>query len=480
MRYPGFFGSSAKTAAYTADNEELINLLRLRNPPNAPTPFTYINTWGFEQISSVPEGPIRGSCIAGSLTFFVAGYRFYEWDGVTATARGTLVADANPATLCWNGPAGDQLFLTSGDVGYCYNLTTHVLTTVLASGATMGAFLDGYFLALDATTGTLQISDLLDGLTWDPAQIAQRSDAADPWTAMTVIHAEIWLQGNRTGCVWFDAGAFPFPFEMIPGARMEQGIAAPFSATRDVAPLLWVSANAQGARVVLMAQGYGGIPVSDDALAWALNRYTVVSDATSMNFQIAGHTIYALTFPTEDVTWYYDVGENVWGKNLYWNTLTSTYEALRVRTHVLTAAGVHFMGDRSSGAFYRMGMDIYHDVDGARIRCLRRPPVLRAPDNVRFITDELQVIMDVGVGVLGASDTDPDVNPQAMLRTSRDAGQTWGSERWMPIGKIGEYETRVFWQNGGQARNRQDEFVFMAKCPIRVVDATLKIRIGTS
>lgn len=465
-----------------ASNEECINLyFEKTESPNAPTPGSLLGTPGFEPIGSVPEGPGRGSCIAGASTFFVSGFAFYESDGSgIITMRGTVNADGNPATLCWNGPAGGQLFITSGDIGYCYVIATQTLTVVLASGAAMGAYLDGFFLAIDAATGTLQISDLLDGLTWDPTQIIQRSDAADPWVAMTVIHAEIWLEGNRTGSVFYDSGAFPFPFDMIPGARLEQGIEAPFSLSREVSPLLWVSANAQGARMVLQAQGYTGQRISDYALERAMQDYPTVADAISLNFQEGGHTFYALIFPTANDSWLYDVGQGIWCKWRFWNTLTSAWEAVRVRTHVYTPQGVHFVQDRSSGAFYAMRNDVYTDVDGSLIVRERTPPILSMPDRERFIVDQLQVVMDVGVGVIGSDDTDPSVTPRAMLQTSRDGGRTWGPERTQPIGRVGEYQSRVYWVNGGQARNRQDRFRFAANVPIRIVDATLDLRPGTS
>lgn len=482
MKYPGFVGQCYQSTSWMADSEDTINLfLETSESKTAPTPDCLIGTPGFVSVTSSSEGPGRGSIAIGSREYFVQGYRVYEWDGMTLTARATLsAADTRPATLSWNGPAGGQLFITSGDVGYILDLTTFVLTIVLASGASMGAYLDGYFLAIDAATGTLQISDLLDGLTWDPTQIATRSQAPDPWVALTVIHAEIWLLGSLTSEVWANAGTFPFPFEPIQGALLEQGIAAPFSLTRDVSPLVWVSANAQGARMVLMANGYAGQRISTYGIEQELNRYTTVADALSCSFQIAGHTFAALIFPTADTSWLYDFGERQWYKWRYWNTLTSAWEAVRVRTHVLTADGLHLMQDRASGTIYRMGMDLYSDVDGSVILRERTPPRLSAPDQVRFIVDEIQVIMDVGIGTIGTDDTDPDVNPNAMLSTSRDGGKVYGPERTAAIGKVGQYTTRVFWTNGGQARNRSDRFRFACRRPIRLVEALVKVRVGTS
>lgn len=482
MRYPGFFGPSYKSASYMADSEELINLYPEKNEtPNAPTPYCYLGTPGFEEVAEVNEGPHRGACIANGLTYFVAGVVLYEWDGVTATNRGTLVGNGNPATLCWNGTAGGQLFVTSGDQGYILDLTSFVLTTVLTSGATMGAYLDGYFLAVDAATGGVAISDLLDGLTWDPTQIAFRSGAPDSFIAMTVLDRTIWLSGNRTSEPWVNAGTIPYPFEPIPNIVIPFGTAAPFSSPRDVAPMIWLAANAAGgANEVRMLQGYDAVRVSTHALEAAIGSYAIVNDAWSFSFQDGGHTFYALIFPSEDICWLYDVTEGAWLKWLYWDTTTSTWQAVRVGTHVYTDEGVHLVGDRASGALYRMGLDLYTDVDGALILRERTPPRISAPGQVRFTVPSIQLVMDVGVGLSGSDDTDPSVNPQAMHQYSKNGGKTWSPERWAPIGKIGEYDTRVIWTQCGQARNRVDRFRFAAACPIRIADAEIEIRAGTS
>lgn len=464
-----------------ADAEDLINFFIEKNEtPNAPDPYCLLPTPGFEELVSVAEGPIRGIvfCDVPERCYFAAGFRIYEWNGVTAAPIGTVTSDDNPVTFSWNGANGDQLFITSGDVGYCLELSTNTLTTVLASGATMGAFLDGYFLALNAATATLQISDLLDGQTWDPTQIAQRTAGADPWTWMTVIRREIWLGGNRTTEVWSDVGAFPFPFAPIPGAFFEQGSAAPFSAIRDVSPLIWIAENAQGTRTVRMASGYDGARVSTSAIETAIQSYDTVDDATSFGFQMQGHVFYAVTFPSEDATWGFDSKEGAWFKWLYWNHATASWEALRVGTHAY-GFGMHIVGDRATGTLYQMATDFYTDVDDEPIRRVRQPPRLSL-DQSRFIVPKIELVMDVGVGEIGASTTDPDVNPVAMLQTSRDGGKTWGPERWASIGRQGEFGTRVFWPQCGQARNRVDRFVFSASVPIKITGAEIVIQQGTS
>jgi hypothetical protein len=474
--YQGFLGPSYLSSSYLADTERCINFYLEKNEtPNAPTPYCLLPTPGYTVISTVPEGPIKGtSAIADGREFYVAGFRLYENVADVPVARGTLASNANPATLCWNGPAGDQLFITSGDVGYILNLTSNVLTTVLVSGATMGSFLDGYFLALDAATGTLQISDLLDGLTWDPTQIAQRTAGADPWIAMTVIHREIWLIGSRTGEVWYDAGTFPFPFAPIPGAFFEQGIVAPFSATRDVAPLLWVSQNAQGARLVLQAQGYDGTRISTHGVESQLRGYATVADAESMSVQIGGHLFYIVTFKAAGHTWVYDVTEGAWGEWLYWDHATSTYEALRVMCHMFSN-GRHIVGDTATGRLYEMSLTVFTDVDEAPIRRMRQPPRISFGQK-RFTVNTIQLILDVGIGLSTGQGSDP----QCMRRASRDGGKTFGPEKWRSMGKQGAYSTRVIWRACGMARNYVDEFVWSDPVPVRVTDAEMDVTVGAS
>jgi hypothetical protein len=43
-----------------------------------------------------------------------------------------------------------------------------------------------------------------------------------------------------------------------------------------------------------------------------------------------------------------------------------------------------------------------------------------------------------------------------MLRWSDDGGHTWSNEHWAAMGKIGEYNTRVFWRRLGMTLKLRD------------------------
>jgi hypothetical protein len=127
----------------------------------------------------------------------------------------------------------------------------------------------------------LKISDLLDADTWDPTQFAQRSAQPDPWKALVVNYNEIWLLGSQTSEVWYDAGNFPFPFALRPGAIMQQGIAATFSAAVLDGTVIWLAHNQNGQNQVVAASGYIPTRISNHAMEWQISHYARVDDAVA-------------------------------------------------------------------------------------------------------------------------------------------------------------------------------------------------------
>lgn len=482
MQYPGFLGPAYQSASYMADNERLINLYPERNAsPGAPSPWRFVLRAGFQTAVSVNEAPIRGSFTTNgtdSRSFFVAGFELYELtytvatDTFTATPRGVVDYDANPVTFSWNGEAGNQLFVTSGGSGYLLDLASNAFSTVLPGTATVGAYLDGWFLALDAATSTLQISDLDDGSVWDPTQIVQRSAAADPWVSMLVIHKELWLFGTQTSEVWADQGTFPFPFGPIQGAFLEQGIAAPFSAGHAGIPLCWLGANEQGNGIVWRADGYNTVQISTPAIEAEIQSYDTISDAQCMSYQLDGHHFYVLTFPDADKTWVYDANTELWHEEAFFNVLTGQYNALRVLSHT-EAFGKHLVGDRLIGTLYEMSGSFYTDVGDAPLRWMRQPPRISAGQK-RINFTRIQLIVDVGQGLVSGQGSDP----QVMLQSSNDGGHVFGNERWVSAGKLGAFNTRVFWTQLGQARNRVDRFVGTDPIKWCLVDAEIEMTVG--
>lgn len=437
----------------------------------ASAPMSLYPTPGVETIGTASSLKGRAHFSQNGQEFAVIGDGFFEisQDG-TVTSRGTVVFDSNPATINGNGDGGGQIFVTSGGRGYIYDLTTLVFSEVaaLAGKATMGGYLDGYFLALDDATSTLYISALLDGLTWNTGTaFAQRSIAPDRWTSMKVNPRYVWLFGEQTSEVWMNTGD-TFPFAPHPSGLIPFGIAAPFSAVVVEGSMVWLGATERGEAFALQASGFSPEVISTFPLQKTLAEYAAVADAVADAYSDMGHTFYLLTFPTEGATWAWDLQSQVWTERGTWDSGSSSYDAWRPQWHAM-AFGEHRMLDSETGDIYRMGSDLPLDADGIEIRRLRRAPAV-VNENDRIFYSSFEVDLEVGLGLTSGQGEDP----QAMLRFSDDGGKTWSSERWCSAGKLGDFRQRVRWLRLGSAPRRVFELVVSDPIPWRVTNAYME------
>lgn len=478
MQYPGFCGGSNVSQSSLADGERTVNWYVEPKDVAAAADMSLYPTPGVEALVSAADSPGRGMFACDGRTFCVIGSTFYELTesaGVYAlTSRGTVVDDGSPATMCWNGDGGGEVFITSGDKGYLFDLGTNTFSTVRTSGTTMGAALDGYFIALDAATSTIYLSDLLDGTTWDPTQYAQRSIASDPWVSMVVLDRYLWLLGSETSEVWYDAGAFPFPFQPHPSGLVPFGCAATFSPYVQAGQMFWLARTADGTGKVCATTGFTPNVVSSFAVSRALGTYDTLADAVGDGYDELGHSFYTLTLPTAEATWVYDCTTTMplapaqrWAERGTWRSEAMAYDAWRPLYHAF-ADGVNLTLDWKSGTVYRMAFDIGTDVDDLPIRRLRRAPALFR-ENAPIQVPSFEVFCEPGLGVSSGQGSDP----QMSLTISKNGGKTWGNERWRGAGAQGDYSTRTVWLRNGTARRWMPEIVVTDPIPWRILGASI-------
>jgi hypothetical protein len=482
MRFPAFVGPTYSLPATSADVERCINLIPERmESQGAKAPVVYVDAPGLRTFAVATAAPGRGCFAQNGRAFAVLGSSFIEIeDDGTKIVHGVVASTNQPATISSSGDGGSQLFITSGGKGYCFDLSTDTLTEELASGADVGAFSNGYFLCLNLSDSSLRFSDLFDGTTWDPAQVALRTAESDRWQGMLVVGEEVWLYGEQTTEVWRDYGvdspAYPIVFSLVPGAVIQTGIQATYSACDLGGTSIWLAQTAMGASQVVMGNNYSTpTRVSTHAVEYAISGYATTNDAIGFTYADAGHTFYVLTFPTQGHTWVYDLSTGLWHERLFWNTATGMFEAYRAAFHMY-AFGKHLVLDRASGTFYELRSDVYTDAGGEALRRVRVSPHL-SEENVRMFYRSFELLMDVGVGISGTEPT-VGVDPQVMLRISKDGGYTWGNELWTSAGKLGEYGTRVMWHRLGAARRAVFEVSMTDPVPFRITDAYLDVQAG--
>jgi hypothetical protein len=320
------------------------------------------------------------------------------------------------------------------------------ITPVLA--AAQGAFLDSYFVITPPGSNQLQVSAPLDGTSWDAADIASKESYPDNIGALFADHEELYVMGESKSEVWQAPGADPnFPFQRVPAACMSEGIAAPASMCGFLDGVAWIGASLRGQPVAYYAQGFQPQRVSTHAIEQVWATYSTVADAIGFSYELDGHELWQLTFPSGDATWVYDrtaslqFGKPMWHERNSWDQVTMAYHRFRGVCHAYVW-GKHWVGDFATvgpqaGMIYELDSDIYSD-NGQPIQRQRTFPHLCA-ERLRQFFSKFQVDMETAQGGVPLSVT---------LEWSDDGGITWITRGTAATSATKTLDRVVFWQLG--------------------------------
>lgn len=470
-----------------------------------------------ESMNSATVGAVFTATISGSTLTVSAVASGTLHLGQTVQGVGVTLGSIITALGSGTGGAGTYTLSTSSTVSsgvtmYGINFSVLPSTDGAFSGANTVDIVDNYFVYNNPTTQQWGASDLLSPISPNTSY-GLKDGAPDDLISLLVDHREVYLMGEASSEVWTDIGAVPFPFQRIPGTSTQHGVAAPFSVYRFGDSFAYVSRNSRGQAQVMQMKGYTPTRISTHAVENSLTGQ-YIDDAIAWTYQLEGHEIYVVTFPTINLTWCYDIASGMWHKWLY-TASDNTYQRHRGQCCALFQ-GMVLVGDYSNGKIYELSKTHYTD-DGQNIRRLRRAPHLVA-DFQRQYFDEFQIQFQPGVGTTGLSRTtvvvatpNPDpyyiypnatltiapleifvignatggvvissttTSPQAMLRWSNDGGSTWSNEFWTPIGALGKYTNRAIWRRLGMARDRVFEVSMTDPVNAVIVSANLKFSAG--
>jgi hypothetical protein len=409
--------------------------------------------------------------------------------GLTTVNNGVYtVVPGTPANTTTSGNGtGLTLTLTfgtgTGNTGtYVVSASQTVSSTTLyalnfsvipnSDGAFQGAnvvdVVDNYFVYNRPNTQQFGSSNPLSPIS-SALAFSSKDGSPDDLVSLIVDHRELYLMGEVSSEVWVDSGLFPFAFQRIPGTSTQHGIAAKFSIARLGNSFAYVSRNIRGQAQIMMMNGYIPTRISTHAVEQTLtDQY--IADARAWTYQLEGHEVYVVSFPTLDLTWAYDITTNMWHKWL-WVDTNNVFHRHRGNCHA-SFQGLNLVGDWEDGNVYQLDALNYTD-NGHEIRRIRRAPHLIS-DYQRQYFHELQIHFQPGVGLPDGS------APQAMLRWSDDGGSTWSNEHWSSIGVQGAYKNRAIWRRLGQSRDRIFEVVVTDPINAVITAANLKADAGVN
>ena len=428
---------------------------------------------GLRRLATIGSGPIRGLHSYGGYMYVASGSSLYQVDASYRAVLLGALANDGPVSMADNGT---QLFIACNGPSFIYNATTNAfgqITDPDFTGALTVSYLDGYFIYIEPNSQLVWSTAILDGTSIDPLDFASAEGLPDGLVSSIADHSEEWLFGTNSVEVWYNAGNAGFPLQRIQGAFMEIGCAATFSVAKLDNSIFWLGADARGKGIVYRAKGYGGVRVSTHAVEWQIQQYANISDATAYTYQQDGHSFYVLSFPSANATWVYDVATETWHERAGYSNGEFTRQRAAYRTFFNDLVT---LGDYQTGEIYAYDLDLYADA-GRTQKWLRSWRAL--PTNLnslkRTAQHTLQLDCETGVGLDGSSSVQGS-DPQVMMRWSDDGGHTWSNERWVSIGKIGEYGKRAIWRRLGMTqkiRDRVYEISGTDPVPIYIMGAQL-------
>lgn len=389
--------------------------------------------------------PIRGMFTAsGGRSFAVQGSGLYELNSIgTSTFRGSLLTSSGYVSMDENGT---QLMIVDGTYGYIFTYATNTLTQITdADFPTPGSvvFIDGYFVINKINSQSFYISALYDGTSWAALDFASAESSPDNLVKVVNSIGQLWLFGTKTAEIWSNTGAATFPFERISGGKMQVGIMAGNTAVPVDNSVIWVGQDAYGKGIVYRADGFSPMRVSDDAVEYAISQATDSSNMIAYTYQENGHIFYVLTGGGLSTTWVLDLTTKYWHERAYMNAYGFFEPHVGIASTF--AFGKQLIGDKTNGNIYVQSLDYYSDNGNPLVA--RRVYTHLSQENVRSRLNELELVIESGVGLTTGQGSDPVV----ILRVSKDAGRTWSTEFTASIGKVGEYWKSAKWRRIGVA-----------------------------
>jgi hypothetical protein len=385
---------------------------------------------------------------------------------------GPIGTNTGPVCIRDNGPGGKAVIVDGSTTLVIYDIATQSIsgfTDPAYYGATRVAFIDGWLIFNKPNSQTFFTNAPTPyTVTFSGSFFALKDSSSDNLVTLMEINRELWLVGERTSEVWYDAGGANFAFSRVPGVSPQIGCSAAQSIARMGQSLVWLGKSERGENVVIQTQQYGYEDISTRAVEAAIASYPQVSDATGFVYEEEGHLFYVLNFPTADKTWVYDATTKMWHERGSYNPTTGAYHQFKGSAFA-NYQNIRMVGDFQNPVGYQMSRSYYVDGTTPLIGIRRAPHLWSKENRKRLFHGSLQIEFAPGVGLQSGQG----VNPQAMLRWSDDGGTTFGNEHWTTIGAAGRYQNRALWRRLGQARDRVYEMSISDPVKRDIVGATL-------
>jgi|GEM_PF-1864064 len=453
LRVPFF--SDGFSRAYGLPETRLVNMISEATPLREERP--YVPLIGLREIRfsrpglvatyAYGSGPIRALALAppsfGDGFYIVSGNTIYNQAGANL---GTIPG----SDLVRIASSRDQVVAVSSGVAYLYEgpgtTFTAIVNPVLPPVSDV-AYLAARFIYQVAASDRFYYSEIDDAANETGLDFATAESNADNTVGIAILNEEVVFFGAQSVEFW-QLGTDPSaPFTPIVGRGYQRGCAAQGSIVFADNALFWVGDN----RVVYRSDN-ANTRISSNSIDDKLRQCPDIAAVTAFSATFEGHELYVLNIPGVG-SYAYDCSRVGTVMGAYADSYSrgewSEWQSFgrgQFRGQVALAVNdVTYVGDDTTNAVGVFRDGVYSDYGD---------PLARIAS--AFIKIEegrprcLNLVLQCGVGV--GNPVDPGSAPVAEMRFSDDLGRTFSEWRSAPLGLMGDYANRAFWQRLGLMR----------------------------
>jgi hypothetical protein len=339
------------------------------------------------------------------------------------SALGTIDGDG-PVSFACGGPS--EILVTAGASLWLYDGST-LSAVAFPDDADVAkvVFHDGLYIAVAKNTHRYYWSAVLDGSSWDGLDFASAESKPDRLLDIEVVNDTLWLFGEETTEPWANTGQADAPYQRFEQRIYSKGIRATGCVVEMDQGLFFISNES-----IAYSLREGPQRISDHGIE---ERIAASDSVSCFGFVQDGHSFFCVRLDEE--TYAYDIATQQWCE-------LATYGLSNFRGQCATAPGdAPVFGDSESGKLFELGGWADDEEPLERLFTWAIPM-----DGGAQSIDSLSVNVNVGWTELLSGQGS---SPIAELRTSRDAGATFGNWRSSAMGAQGEYRTRTTWRRLG-------------------------------
>lgn len=303
--------------------------------------------------------------------------------------------------------------------------------------------LDGYLCLAEKDSIDMYNSATINLFSWNPLDYISAESFSDPIKALARQNNYIVAFGETNTEMFYDAAVETgSPFLRNESFMLQVGILAPNAIMQTEKLCMWVGKSDAGKSAVWMLDGFSPKEISTEYLEKVLENETDWDNIYGFGLRVAGHFFFVLNLPTEDVTFVYDMEENMWHE---WQYNGGVFPFNRFTND---GTGKILLLHNTLGNLYELNKTIYSDYD-ADMTVTIITTKYDFDNNKRKFLHKTEVIGDL-------------VSSDISLYWSDDDYTTWSNEKVLSLSE------RPYFMRCGLARRRAFKLVHTANTHLRL------------